>query len=179
MLREVKDGALVCHRRTLLGRRWRLCDGRRLSAGEWRTGEVRALLGAAAHTPTLLLDDGTQRYWLFEERLYRESEGLDADDVLALVREREQRGRRRLERARAALAREDAAVPGTPRRTPIPREVRLEVFTRDGGCCVECGSRFELQFDHVIPLSLGGSGGPENLQVLCAGCNQRKGASVV
>jgi hypothetical protein len=178
MLHEVKDGGLVCHRRTLLGRRWRLSDGRRLSVAEWRTRQVRALLAAAAHAPTLVLDDGARRYWLFEERVYRESEELGAEDVLALVREREQRGRRRLQRAHAALAREAAPAAGTPRRTPIPREVRLAVFTRDGGRCVECGSRFELQFDHVIPVSLGGSGGAENLQVLCAGCNQRKGASV-
>jgi 5-methylcytosine-specific restriction endonuclease McrA len=43
---------------------------------------------------------------------------------------------------------------------------------------VECGSDFDLQYDHVIPHSLGGASMAANLQVLCAGCHQRKGSSL-
>ena len=100
-----------------------------------------------------LAADARRTCWLFEGRLYWEDEELGESDVLALVRERERRVRRRLERAHAALAR---PLGGPSGRRPIPREVRRAVFERDGGRCVECGSGFELQYDHLIPLALGG-----------------------
>ncbi len=62
------------------------------------------------------------------------------------------------------------------RRETVPREVKLYVWQRDQGRCVACQSNRELEFDHIIPLSLGGSNTERNLQLLCADCNQRKGA---
>jgi 5-methylcytosine-specific restriction endonuclease McrA len=60
----------------------------------------------------------------------------------------------------------------------IPDDVKHLVWTRDQGRCRNCGATAELQFDHVIPVAMGGGSGPENLQVLCGPCNRRKGASV-
>nr|WP_244626283.1 HNH endonuclease [Candidatus Prometheoarchaeum syntrophicum] len=57
---------------------------------------------------------------------------------------------------------------------PIPADVRLKVWHRDQGQCVNCGDKKELQFDHIIPFSWGGSNTAENLQILCKKCNLKK-----
>ena len=61
------------------------------------------------------------------------------------------------------------------KRDPIPRDVKVAVFTRDEGRCAECGSDFYLQYDHVLPFSMGGASTVENPQLLCGRCNQAKG----
>ena len=57
----------------------------------------------------------------------------------------------------------------------IPSSVKQEVWKRDGGCCVECGSGDHLHFDHVIPFSRGGASiVAANIQLLCARHNLEK-----
>lgn len=57
----------------------------------------------------------------------------------------------------------------------IPARVKREVWERDDGQCVKCGSSENLHFDHVIPFSKGGSSlVPENIQLLCARHNLEK-----
>ncbi len=57
----------------------------------------------------------------------------------------------------------------------IPTSVKLEVWRRDRGRCVKCGSDTNLHFDHVIPYSKGGSSlVAENVQLLCARHNLNK-----
>lgn len=57
----------------------------------------------------------------------------------------------------------------------IPASVKLEVWSRDRGRCVICGSKDNLHFDHIIPYSRGGSSlVAENIQLLCARHNLAK-----
>ncbi|MEN3284707.1 MAG: hypothetical protein V7607_5847 [Solirubrobacteraceae bacterium] len=174
MLREVKRAELF-RRLTLFGWRYHLVLGGKPSETSWSSRRQGALVQAQRVEPTAVLSADGRTYWLFEDRVYWEDDGLAARDVLALVRDRQLRQQRRLERAHAAVA---ANAIGVVRRDVIPREVRRAVFERDGGRCVECGSNFEIQYDHVIPFSVGGASTVANLQILCADCNRRKGASV-
>lgn len=59
-------------------------------------------------------------------------------------------------------------------REPIPEDVRFTVWRRDEGKCVKCGSNKNIEFDHIIPVSKGGSSTERNIQILCEKCNREK-----
>ncbi len=55
---------------------------------------------------------------------------------------------------------------------------RLNIFLRDQNTCQYCGktkSRKELNLDHVVPRSRGGTSTWENVVCSCFECNRRKG----
>ena len=57
----------------------------------------------------------------------------------------------------------------------IPTHVKVDVWRRDGGKCVLCGSTENLHYDHDIPFSKGGSSlTVENVRLLCAKHNLQK-----
>jgi len=57
----------------------------------------------------------------------------------------------------------------------IPSEVKKDVWRRDGGKCVICGSNKNLHFDHDLPFSRGGTSlTSKNIRLLCAKCNLSK-----
>jgi 5-methylcytosine-specific restriction endonuclease McrA len=174
VLREIKNPQFT-RRLTLFGWRYHLILGKRPTEASRSSKHQKALLDAQRLQPTPVLTSDARVYWLFEDRLYWEGDQLRPHDVLALIRERERRQQRKLERAHAAMA---ANAAGAPRREVIPRDIRLAVFERDGGRCAECGSNFDIQYDHVIPFSMGGASTVENLQILCSDCNRLKGASL-
>lgn len=66
-----------------------------------------------------------------------------------------------------------------PHRRIIPTKVKLEVWARDQGRCVECGSSDNLHFDHILPFSKGGTSvSAENVQLLCMRHNLQKSARI-
>lgn len=66
--------------------------------------------------------------------------------------------------------------PGQRDSRAVPQWMRTEVWQRDQAKCAECGATEYLEFDHVIPHSLGGATSVNNLQLLCRRCNLEKGA---
>lgn len=126
--------------------------------------------------PVLVLATADRYLWEFQDRFYWDTDRLVADQVYALLVTRQQREQQRINRAQAMVA-----MGGAPRpqaRGVIPDDVKQLVFRRDGGRCRQCGSQSELQYDHIIPVSMGGASTPDNLQILCGPCNRRKGAGL-
>jgi 5-methylcytosine-specific restriction endonuclease McrA len=67
-----------------------------------------------------------------------------------------------------------------PHNRLIPTPVKVEVWRRDGGQCVECGSKKNLHFDHDIPFSKGGSSlSAANVRLLCAKHNLEKADKIL
>lgn len=59
----------------------------------------------------------------------------------------------------------------------IPRHIMLRVVRRDNNQCQRCGKILkdsEIEFDHIIPLSKGGSSEENNIRVTCLSCNRSK-----
>jgi hypothetical protein len=64
------------------------------------------------------------------------------------------------------------------KREPIPEDVRIAAWRRDEGKCVQCDSNERLEYDHIIPVSKGGSNTVRNIQLLCETCNRKKSDSI-
>ena len=129
--------------------------------------------------PVRVARSGGRMWWWFECSFYFDSFCYSELDVLALIRDRQRRSQQKLDRAHLLLNLDESGARRTRRRRePIPSQVRRVVFERDGGQCVQCSSTFDLQYDHVIPVALGGATTTENLQLLCAPCNRAKSASL-
>jgi hypothetical protein len=62
----------------------------------------------------------------------------------------------------------------------IPTAVKLEVWARDKGQCVLCGSKENLHFDHDLPYSKGGTSlTAENVRILCMKHNLKKSNKIL
>lgn len=61
----------------------------------------------------------------------------------------------------------------------IPSEVKQEVWKRDNGRCVLCGSTENMHFDHDLPFSKGGTSlTAKNVRLLCMKHNLQKSGNI-
>lgn len=59
-------------------------------------------------------------------------------------------------------------------RGKVSNKMRFAVYKRDGNRCRKCGSKYDLEVDHIYPISKGGKTSFDNLQTLCHRCNAEK-----
>jgi Holliday junction DNA helicase RuvB len=138
--------------------------------------ELAAIAWQFARSLQVEIDEGAA------ERIARSAHGtpLDVSNRLRHIRDYAQvkaNGKITTEVAGAALKMLVAAQEtseASDDRTAIPSEVRREVWRRDGGKCVKCGSRERLEYDHIIPVIRGGSNTARNIELLCETCNRAK-----
>lgn len=157
---------------------YRLICGEVRSKRGWSVAAAKRLFASQREVPALLHEDETKRrrWWMFRDEIYWEDEGLTALQVKALALERLTKNDRRIQRAVAMM--EQAATFTAPTRETIPDEIKIYVWNRDGGRCVRCQSKERLEYDHIIPVALGGANTARNLQLLCERCNREKGAAI-
>lgn len=64
-------------------------------------------------------------------------------------------------------------------RLPLPRALRARVLEKFGHVCVYCAATENIEIDHVLPVSRGGTDDFENLVPACGPCNRSKGAKLI
>ncbi|MFC7494536.1 MULTISPECIES: HNH endonuclease [unclassified Nocardioides] len=156
-----------------------LVIGRRstlVSPKKWTRADMAQFQHYQNQYAAFVADMEGRRYWMYRGRFYSDNEGLGQQEVHALLVARDERNQRQVDRAVSMMERRDIAP--INRRGAIPDEVKQFVWQRDGGRCRNCQLPHELQFDHIIPVAMGGSSEPENLQLLCGPCNRAKGAGL-
>jgi len=133
-------------------------------------------LSLLERNPVEIMSTPQLRYLWVDDAFYEAELSLTFDQAVALAREKGLKRARKIQRAVEAV---QASQLGTRvQRETISDAIKHHIWVRDEGRCVNCESPTELQYDHVIPLAMGGSNELANLQLLCAVCNRRKGANL-
>lgn len=66
-----------------------------------------------------------------------------------------------------------------PKRKPISKKLRFEIFKRDNFTCQYCSAKppeVPLEIDHLLPVCKKGTNDIDNLITACFDCNRGKGA---
>jgi len=129
------------------------------------------------------IDENTPRksgsnLWKFKGFIYEVSGFYTNEEAKLLILEEFDKERRLFEKLRlkfGVISQSDVS----SSRPRIPENVRIEVWRRDSGKCARCGSRTNLEYDHIVPISKGGSNTARNIELLCEKCNRSKSNNVM
>lgn len=132
-------------------------------------------INQSKEVPVCLFFKDRKKYWLYKDKLYWENDNLESSDLKLLLDEKTEKRKRKIEKLKLADTTSDNEVI----REPISDEVKMYVWKRDEGKCVKCGSRENLEYDHIIPVSMGGSSTARNIELLCEECNRKKGGNLL
>lgn len=112
--------------------------------------------------------------WLYRNTLFKfkSKDEYSHDQTKLLVYDFYEKEQRKFARLKESFERDKSFK--IVKRIRIPEKVKIEVWRRDQGKCVECGRKELLEYDHVIPVSKGGSNTTRNIQLLCEKCNRKK-----
>lgn len=139
---------------------------------------LERLIKASSNPGDMVLDPfcGCATALVAADRLQREWAGVDLSELaVRLVNDRIAADR--------GLWGGVTALTEPPRRTdlgdlPNYRTHRHRLYGEQEGVCEGCRTHFPfrvMEVDHKLPKSRGGTDHPDNLQLLCAGCNRSKG----
>ena len=127
------------------------------------------------------LHDGSsslvRRQYIFQNCAYRIKGELTSEQEKLLIQDDFDSERKKYERLRNKFSLSQRTEPRMER-AGIPEEVRIAVWRRDNGRCVKCSSRERLEYDHIVPVSRGGSNTVRNIELLCEKCNRCKSDNI-
>ena len=158
-------------------------------------GLLERIIKASSNPGDLVLDPfcGCATALVAADRLQREWAGVDLSPLaIKLVNERIAGDRAATKEAEhnpvigGSLFRV-TALTEAPKRTdlghlPNYRTHRHRLYGEQEGVCVGCDTHFPFRVmdaDHILPQSKGGTDHPDNLQLLCSGCNRSKGGKTM
>jgi hypothetical protein len=146
-------------------------------AGVRITAEIPPwLLRQSENEPVKVPDPFADCLWIYRGFLYFASGLLSDEESRLLILEDFDKERSKFESLKRKF--DSAESQDAVTRPRIPESVRVEVWRRDGGKCARCGSRDKLEYDHIVPLSRGGSNTARNIELLCEKCNRSKGGNI-
>lgn len=112
--------------------------------------------------------------WLYRNAISGIKGNYSEEEKQLLIHEFADTERQKFERLKKKFS-QDQTEHVKYERTRIPENVRIEVWRRDQGKCASCESRENLEYDHIVPVSRGGSNTARNVELLCEDCNRAKG----
>jgi len=127
--------------------------------------------------PIKFLVDGKLQ-WVFNGYTYEIRGDYSDEQIRLLILEDFDKERRYFEKLKTKF--DDTKSDDTSHKRPrIPENVRNEVWRRDGGKCIRCGSREKLEYVYIVPISRGGSNTARNIELLCEKHNRSKSNNIV